>query len=337
MSAETFQHLNTQTLIGYTSKRGTAWHYRASHQGSESNHYETAVPVADVLRRLFHWTPEEGPVQTTIGDRTYTDSTRKAIVRPDTGRVLGCFKSAYQVHRYDEWLIDNVSQIMDTSELRVGSAGLLRGGAVAWVQFEVADTLDVSGVEYRPFLTAATSMDGSVATTYQTGAQVVVCDNTLAAAVNEQDAARVKVRHSSRSLNRIAEVRDTLGLVYETADAFAAEVAMLTDQVVTDRQWAKFLDEYTGRGDEFASKNKKTSSARVADELDAMWRSDPRVAPWAGTAWGVVAATNTHLHHMSTIRGADRVTRNTERMILDMGRIEAEKTHALRKLAVATA
>ena len=34
MSAETMTHLNTQTLIGYTSKRGHAWHYRASEQGA---------------------------------------------------------------------------------------------------------------------------------------------------------------------------------------------------------------------------------------------------------------------------------------------------------------
>ena len=33
MSRETLTHLNTQTLIGYTSKRGQAWHYRAEHQG----------------------------------------------------------------------------------------------------------------------------------------------------------------------------------------------------------------------------------------------------------------------------------------------------------------
>jgi hypothetical protein len=36
----------------------------------------------------------------------------------------------------------------------------------------MADTLSVAGVEFRPFLTATTSMDGSIATTYQIGAQV---------------------------------------------------------------------------------------------------------------------------------------------------------------------
>lgn len=30
MSKETLQHLNTNTLIGFTDKRGHAWHYRAA-------------------------------------------------------------------------------------------------------------------------------------------------------------------------------------------------------------------------------------------------------------------------------------------------------------------
>lgn len=40
MSRETLTHLNTQTLIGYTSKRGRAWHYRVENQETEPNHYE---------------------------------------------------------------------------------------------------------------------------------------------------------------------------------------------------------------------------------------------------------------------------------------------------------
>ena len=88
--------------------------------------------------------------------------------------------------------------------LHIGSAGLLRGGAVAWVQVEMADTLTAAGAEFRPFLTATTSLDGSIATTYQTGAQVVVCDNTLSAALHSADT-RVKVRHSANSLAKLAQ------------------------------------------------------------------------------------------------------------------------------------
>ncbi len=333
MSRETLTHLNTQTLIGYTSKRGQAWHYRASEQGAEPNHYEHAVPVADVRRRLFHWSPVEADIHAVIIDKdgveTYADATRKAIVRPDTGAILGIFRTGYKVHDYDQWLINNVEGILD-ADLHIGSAGLLRGGAVAWVQVEMADTLNAAGVEFRPFLTATTSLDGSIATTYQTGAQVVVCDNTLSAALNTADT-RVKVRHSANSLTRLAQVRDALAIVHQVADDFTAQVERLTNQTVTENQWIRFLGAYCGTDDTKASKRALTTRSLQANQLDRLWNHDQRVTPWRGTAYGVLAAANTYAHHLAPVRGATRAERNAERLVT--GKVHDLDGHTLQILA----
>lgn len=327
MSKETMQWLNTMTLIGNTDKRGNAWHYRASDQSAESNHYPTAIPVADVKRRLFHWTPAEGSVTSEyLGAddfHTVTDPTRKTIIRPagtfgadDTGEILGIFKTGYQVHDYSSWLVDNVGTILD-SGLMVGSAGLLKGGAVAWVQCELDDTVTTpEGVEFRPFLTAATSVDGSLSTTYQTGAQVVVCDNTLAAAMGSAAKdTRVKIRHSKRSLDRISDVRDALGIVHSVADAFADEVATLTRLEVTDRQWQAFLEAHAPITPGDTKSISKTLAEKRREELGTLYRHDLRVAPWQGTAFGVLQAVNTHAHHVQTVRGMERAERNMTRMV----------------------
>lgn len=333
MSRETMKTLNTETLIGYTSKRGNAWHYRADLQGEESNHYERAIPVEDVRRRLFSWTPQSAPLQTVLLDEdgvsTITDPTRQVIIRPDTKTILGVFKQGYRIHEYDEWLTRNVEAILD-ADLAIGSAGLLKGGAVAWVQVEMEDTIETCGVEFRPFLTAATSLDGSLATTYQVGSQVVVCDNTLSAAMGER-IERVKIRHSRNSLGRISEARDALNIVHQVGDEFAAAVEALTAEVVTETRWADFLDAYTGRKDDHGSKQAQRNATEKADALANLWRNDNRVAPWAGTAYGVVAAVNTYAHHLAPVRGADRATRNTERAV--MGRVDALDTETLRVLA----
>ena len=60
MSRETAQWLNTYTLVGFTDQRGHAWHYRMDLQGVETNHYSAAIPVDDVLRRLFNWRANSG-------------------------------------------------------------------------------------------------------------------------------------------------------------------------------------------------------------------------------------------------------------------------------------
>jgi hypothetical protein len=40
-----------------------------------------------------------------------------------------------------------------------------------------------------------------------------------------------------------------------------------------------------------------------------------RVSPWRGTAYVVLAATNTHARHLAPVRGPTRIERNAERLI----------------------
>ena len=179
MSQETAGWLNTMTLITFTDQRGHAWHYRASKQGAESNHYPGPIPVEDVRRRLFNWRVAEGDVTSSAavmdadGVQTFEvrDLTRKALLRPpgafgadDQGAILGVFKSGYQGHDYEEWLLGQVAAILG-DDLAIGSAGLLKGGAVAWVSVEVPESITTpEGVQFRPHLLATTSFDGSLST-----------------------------------------------------------------------------------------------------------------------------------------------------------------------------
>lgn len=336
MSKETAEHLNTQTLIGYTAKRGNAWHYREDLQGAEPNHYEGAIPVEDVRRRLFNWEPVEGPVQTVVEiggqEVTIVDPCRKTVIRPDTRAILGLFKQGYRMHGYDQWLISNVESILD-ADLAIGSAGLLRAGAQAWVQVEMADTINVAGVDFRPFLTAGTSLDGSLATTYFTGAQVVVCDNTYSIA-NREATAKYKVKHSKNSLGKLETAREALGVVYGTADAFAAEVKALTEQAVTDKQWADFTKAYCELDKEL-EKAALTRAENKRGELNRLWNYDERVSPWKNTAFGVVQAANTYAHHIMPVRGMSRADRNMDKMI--NGGFDAVNAEALATLALVTA
>lgn len=321
MSRETMDWLNTNTLIGFTEKRGTAWHYRAG----ADNHYPGAVPVEEVKRRLFAWEPVETPLYVpaaTVGGEVVTYAEvpgRKAITRSDSGHVLGVFKDAYVPHPYTPWLIDNVASILDDT-LNIGSAGLLKGGAVAWVSVEVPDTITTpEGVEFRPNLLACTSLDGTVATTYKRVVTNVVCDNTMSAALGESGQ-QFKVRHTSKSLGRLMDARRALGVVYDIADDFQREVAELCKISVTDREFDKIVDAMVplpevkpgARGT-----RARTIAENKRDSLWDLWRSDNRSAPWHGTAYGAWQTFNTYQHHKINIRGKDttRAERNMLRAV----------------------
>jgi phage/plasmid-like protein (TIGR03299 family) len=319
MSRETAQWLNTMTLIGDADKRGKAWHYRAEAQGDESNHYDGPVPVEDIRRRLIDWQaaprriavelPADMATMTHIGSegqplRWAVMEDRQAIARSDTDYVMGLFKSGYVPHQYDQWLIKNIETILD-DQLHVSSAGLLRGGGVMWVEVSVPDNITTpEGVVFRPNLLAATSFDGSLATTLKRTIQMVVCDNTLEVAKSE-DGDQIKIKHSRNSIGRIGDIREALGIVYAAADDFAAEVAALTQQEVTDAQWSDILTRLVPIDEEKDGKRKINNAEKKRGELNQLYNFDTRVADYTGTAFGVLQAFNTHMHHFT--RGTDAV------------------------------
>jgi hypothetical protein len=113
--------------------------------------------VEDVKRRLFGWDAVSSPVyvESPAGGLAQTPG-RQAILRSDNGHVMGIFTDGYQPHPYVEWLITTIGMLLD-DDLSIGSAGLLRGGAVAWVSVEVPDTVTTpEGVQFRPHLFGAT-------------------------------------------------------------------------------------------------------------------------------------------------------------------------------------
>lgn len=321
MSQETLAWLNENTLIGFTDKRGTAWHYRASDQGAEPNHYPGPVPIEDVRRRLFDWQAVKGTASNTFitpdGVTVVEDKRLFPLGRPETGVIFGYFAAGYQPHQYADWLLDNVATLIDDN-LAIGSAGLLKGGAQAWVSIEVPDNIMTpEGVAFRPNLLAVTSFDGSIATTYKRVVTVVVCDNTMAAGLSEAGQ-QVKVRHSKYSKLRMGEARDKLGIVYSIGDDFAAEVKALAETPVSDKEWQAFLDAHTSLVDDRGEAKKGralTIATNTRDSLNTLWNNDNRVSPWRNTGWGVVTAVNTHTHHNATVRNTTRPERNMSRAV----------------------
>jgi phage/plasmid-like protein (TIGR03299 family) len=211
--------------------------------------------------------------------------------------------------------------------LPVGSAGLLRDGAVAWVQAELPENVDTAaGVQFRPNLLNTTSFDGSVRTTFKRTFTIVVCDNTYRMAMGEKGA-EFAVSHTRNSIQRLEGAGDALGLLEESAAAFTTHIMDLTEQAVTNRQWARFLDRWVPNTN---PKGQKLTGAAAAtatkkrDTLQRLWVKDPRVSPWRNTAFGVAQAINTFTHHETRAVG-DRGERNTMSTILgDTARVDAQ-------------
>ncbi len=166
---------------GNSRKRGHAWHWRAQEQhgqsnhypgpipiGDVSNHYPGPIPIGDVQQRLFAWTADSRRLAVEIPADPHTMThldeggrpmcwmlvpDRQAICRSDDHSVMGIFGPGYIRHQYPEWLLTAVADLLD-DDLAISSAGLLRGGAIAWVEVSMPDTITTpEGVAFRANLT----------------------------------------------------------------------------------------------------------------------------------------------------------------------------------------
>lgn len=316
MSTETSAWLNQNVLIGFTEQRGNAWHHRAADQGDEPNHYTGAIPLEDVKRRLFNWQAISVPMWVDVPKEKRDDlgkmiavPQRIAIVRDDTFEVLGVPSQSYQIHQYDDALLNRVSHLID-DDLQIGSAGLLKGGAIAWVQIEMRDNAQAAdGIDYRPNLLCTTSMNGSIATTYKRTVTIVVCDNTRNIALAE-DSPEFRVRHTANSTYKLQDARTALNIVHTLSDEFAAEVEKLLATKVSDKQYEQFLNVLLPINDD-ATAAAKSKRDNDYGQYMSLWKNDPRVTPWRNTGFGVAQAVNTYRQHIRPTRGNTiRVERN---------------------------
>ena len=100
MTRESIDWLNTNVLVGFTDRRGNAWHWR---KGTD-NHYADAIPVEEVRKRLFDWEPEKVDMFYEYDGKWRGYPGKSIIIRSDTGAPLGAASDGFNPHPYSGWL-----------------------------------------------------------------------------------------------------------------------------------------------------------------------------------------------------------------------------------------
>lgn len=348
MSKETLEWLNANTMLGFTTHRekyanlGWGMNFNETtgkneawwHSDDFKNGYPDAIPASEVERVLFNWEPVETEIMHKRRDGITEDnmdaadgqgpfvwvpsSKFKGIMHPDTEYEFGIFGiDTYTIHGYREWLINNVSKMLD-DEAGIATAGLLRGGGVAYVGIELPECIEVAGMDIRPLLLACTSVDGTKATTYKMVTQVPVCDNTLDVGL-AGTGNQFKIKHSARSLGRLQTARDALGILYKHADEMTAFLDTLSNVDVTDAQFKQIVSAIKPIPDPETKIDKGTTivtnqraitiAENLHHDLTKMWNTDPRCKQWNGTLLGAFQTVNTWHNHErpNSDNGVERV------------------------------
>ena len=311
--------INTQTLAGFM--KGRRWIGHAD----EAQTFDGAVPREEALRLLSYPLAEASLTATVLtedGVQTIEMPDRKAIVRTDTGVAFGVFKQGYQIHQPAEWCLNYVDMLLDGG-LEIATVAVVNAGARVLLQAQMPDTRVATApgaepVKHRPWLSVATSHDGTIATTYGVGTRLLICENELSlrgfqGLVRDLNSV-YKVRHTSQSLGRIGEVRANLGLVAEQVDGeFDKEFRELVSEYVSDAKFNEIVKAFTGF-DKAKEGRSKTIAENKVGVLNNLWRNDERAASWRNSMYGVLATFNTaHQYEFGADKG--RVERNQRQLI----------------------
>jgi phage/plasmid-like protein (TIGR03299 family) len=324
-SRETMEWLRTQVKVGYTDDRGPAWWAAGAvtKDGTwdsipDGSHFAGPVPIEAVRAQL------DVPLVKGVIHATYTDENGDRQVAADpgtapiinarTGKIFSYPKTGYKIHPFLITLHGFIEQILDDGSVGVGSVGLLKNGGVAFLQAVLPQTFEVAGYGYQPYLMAVTSADLSHATSYSTGAKAGVCDNTVTDAL-AKSLTSFRYKHSKNSAPRVQAVREGLGIrLAQAGEQIGEAIGALTQVEVSGKEYEAWKDITVPvpEADPKSSTGGRsyTNSLAKRDELDRLWTSDPKVAPWAGTGFGIYQLDNTYRTWTQRVNGASRIERN---------------------------
>jgi phage/plasmid-like protein (TIGR03299 family) len=334
-STETMEWLRSNILVGYTDERGPAWwaNGAVTKAGAwvgipDGSHFAGPVPMDEAQRlldiRLVKATRIYAEYQDENGQRQVaTDEGTLPIINQRTGQIFSYPKESYKIHPYLSTLHTFIEQILHDEKVGIGSVGLLKKGGVAFLQARLPEHYEVQGYGYQPYFTAATSCDLSMSTNYGTGMLGAVCDNTVNDAI-AGFVTRMKIKHSRHSGATVAGAREKLGIrLASTAEVMGEAIENLCSIEVSDRDFGLWQDEMTPLLDENGERKTGrglTLATNERDERTRLWTKDEKVAPWTGTAFGLLQLDNTYRTWTKTVKGVQggRLERNFSNDIFGM-------------------
>lgn len=238
---------------------------------------------------------------------------RKAVVRSDTGDVLGVVGKSYipvQNHQAFGFL----DAIVAEGGLRYHTAGALGKGERVWLLAKLPDHIRVKNSDdlVEKYLLLSNSHDGSTALRTLFSPIRVVCQNTMNLALREGRNHGISILHKGDLASKIREAQRVLGLAERFYDDAAAKIDILASHYPTVDQVQRYFESlYPDPSDADNSRAK-----RVRETLTGIFDSGvgldmPEIK---GTTWAAFNAVTEWVDHHRPTRAANPTDRASRRL-----------------------
>lgn len=233
----------------------------------------------------------------------------KVLYRSDTLAPLSVVSQRYQVVQPKE-ILEFYRDLTEYAGFELETAGVLKGGKKFWALAKTGQAFQLKGGDRTEgYLLLATACDGTLATTAQFTSIRVVCNNTLAIALGDNQGC-VKVPHSTKF--EAEKVKTQLGISTASWGLFHDYMRELSQRNVSDKEVARFYQQVFGKsvlhtaGMDQQTESKATE--RTMAQCLALFQGQGRGSqlPSAnGTAFGLLNSVTEFIDHQRRARSVD--------------------------------
>lgn len=232
---------------------------------------------------------------------------QKVLYRSDTKAPLSVVSQRYKVVQPQE-VLEFYRDLSEVAGFELETAGVLKAGRRFWALARTGKSATLKGNDVvHSYLLLATSCDGTLATMAIPTSVRVVCNNTLAVALQgAAGAGAIKVPHSTQF--DAQSVKRQLGIAVGQWDSFMYRMKTLAERKVKTHEAMNYFLKVVCQSDTQDDVSTGLANERALKKVQALYEGHGRGAELQaakGTAWGLLSAITEYVDHEKQARSQD--------------------------------
>ena len=238
---------------------------------------------------------------------------RKAVVRSDTGDVLGVVGNSY-VPVQNHQAFGFLDAVVADGDLRYHTAGALGKGERVWMLAKLPSDIRVKNSDdiTEKYLLLSNSHDGSSSLRVHFTPIRVVCSNTLAIAAQCGRGQGVSIIHKGDLAAKVTQAQEVLGLANRFYDDVEEQLNRLANHYPSLRQLEEYFRQVypdSPDGESARTKNVRQEMLRLFEQ--GIGHDMPEIRH---TTWTALNAVTEYVDHYRSTRGKTVTDRASNRL-----------------------
>lgn len=274
--AHELEFVNGVAQMAYRESKGKPWHGLGTPIGDDLTPQEIMVQAG------LDWEVEK--VNTFINyNGKQVETGQQALVRSTDGKILTQVGQGWNPVQNAE-AFDFFTDFVKAGDMIMDTAGSLKEGRLVWALADVRDGFSLfNGDEVRGYLLFSNPHMYGKSIDIKFVMERVVCNNTLAVALNEKNQPSVRVNH--RSVFDAEKVKEILGLSHNKVEQFKEAAEFLGSKNYQRETLERFFGKIFGE----SNREDKTLS-RTAERAMELVENQPGDHFRPGTWWNAYNA-----------------------------------------------